>query len=115
MEKFKKFLISPVGKLVIIAVSAVIVYGLLMVFLSTRIMFLFIPTLILCGFFGWKALNKITPNIFLVMGIGAWAIYYLVKGLLSIMIGAVISPIVIAKMITDKVTKTLQETNSKEL
>lgn len=44
--------------------------------------------LIVCGIpSGWRALNKITPNIFLFLPIIGWVIYFVVKGVLSAIIG----------------------------
>ncbi|MBE5942429.1 MAG: hypothetical protein E7264_07830 [Lachnospiraceae bacterium] len=37
--------------------------------------------------YGWSALNKITPNIFLFMPIIGWLIYFVIKLFLSLLIG----------------------------
>ena len=39
------------------------------------------------AFYGWKALSAITPNIFLIMPIVGWVIYFVVKATLSIVVG----------------------------
>lgn len=53
---------------------------------------------ILMGYFfagipwGWSALNKITPNIFLFMSWIGWIIYFIVKLIISIIIGMFVTP-----------------------
>lgn len=42
---------------------------------------------------GWKALDKITPNIFLILPIVGWLIYFFVKGVLSMIVGVFILPV----------------------
>lgn len=55
-------------------------------------------TAILFGYFfagvpwGWSALNKITPNIFLFMPLIGWVIYFVIKFVLSLMIGMFVTP-----------------------
>lgn len=41
---------------------------------------------------GWSALNKITPNIFLFMSWAGWLIYFMVKIILSMIIGMFVTP-----------------------
>jgi hypothetical protein len=42
---------------------------------------------------GWKTLTMITPRVFLIMPLLGWALYFLVKFILSIFVGAVMLPI----------------------
>lgn len=51
-------------------------------------------------FFGWKALSVITPNIFLIMPIIGWVIYFVIKGLLSIIVGIFVGPYYMSKNIS---------------
>ncbi len=44
--------------------------------------------------------NKITLDIFLIMVIGARAVCFLIKGLLSVLIGGLITPIQIGLMVS---------------
>lgn len=46
---------------------------------------------------GWQALNRITPNIFLVLPILGWILYFVVKFLLAIAIGWIILPFKLIK------------------
>lgn len=36
---------------------------------------------------GWKGLNKIKPNVFLILPIAGWAVYFFVKALISLLVG----------------------------
>lgn len=45
-----------------------------------------------CVPFGWIALNRITPNIFLIMPVGGWIVYFLIKLVLSMVVGIVALP-----------------------
>lgn len=47
--------------------------------------------------FGWRFLNKITPNIFLFLPLVGWLIYFGCKLMLSICIGIFVAPYVIWK------------------
>lgn len=98
-----QFLASAGGRVVLTIVFAVIIYGILIAALQTDNMILMGIIFIGCGYFGWQSLNKITPNIFLWMPLVGWAIYFLVKGLLSIVVGAFIAPVWIGKKISSTV------------
>jgi hypothetical protein len=51
-----------------------------------------------CGMVpGWKALSGITPNIFLIMPIMGWVLYFIIKALLALAIGWIILPFKLAK------------------
>lgn len=95
---FKEFFASSLGKLVVMVVSGIIIYGLIIVGLSAATP-VFIITMLLCGYFGWKALNRITPSIFLVLSFTGWFIYFFVKGMLSVVVGAFVAPYQIGKML----------------
>ena len=55
--------------------------------------------LLACLPFGWVALNKITPNIFLFMPIIGWLIYFLLKFVLAMVVGMVALPYSIIKTV----------------
>ncbi|BBF43864.1 hypothetical protein lbkm_2552 [Lachnospiraceae bacterium KM106-2] len=50
-----------------------------------------------CIPYGWKALNRITPNVFLWMSGMGWLVYYLTKLFLAIMIGMFALPYTLIK------------------
>lgn len=106
-KSFKDFICSPLGKGAMIAVLYVVILG-LFVFLINISESGSIPALIMCacfGVFGWKSLNKIQPNIFLIMPIVGWLIFFIVKGVLSVLIGMFVAPFVISKKITESVQR----------
>jgi len=109
MENFKKFLASTLGKVVVTLVSAVLIFGLLLLCTTFDSEYLALIIAVLCGYFGWKALSFITPNFFLIMPIGAWAIYYLVKGVLSVFVGVFVAPFQIGLMISRAVQDAVNE------
>ena len=43
--------------------------------------------------YGWRALNSITPSMFLVLPIVGWFIYFVVKAVISGLIGFFITPV----------------------
>ena len=108
-NQFKLFLISPIGKITIMILFATIVLSLILIGVKSDSMVILAITLLLCAFFGWKALDKITPNIFLFMSIGGWAVYFLTKALLSIFIGVFVAPFQVSKMITNIITRSISE------
>ncbi len=57
--------------------------------------------------FGWKSLSVIQPNIFLIMPLVGWIIYFVIKGFLSIIVGIFVAPYQIAKIIRNQLQKSL--------
>ena len=43
--------------------------------------------------YGWRALNSITPSMFLVLPIAGWFIYFVAKAVISGLIGFFITPV----------------------
>lgn len=106
-NEFLNFLASTGGKFLITIVFIIIIYGILILSLTYGSTVILGIVLFGCAYFGWKALNKITPDIFLWMSIGGWAIYFLIKGLLSAIIGAFVAPFQIGIMISNKINEIL--------
>ena len=50
---------------------------------------------------GWRALNRITPDIFLILPIAGWIIFYLIKGTLALIVGIIMLPFKTIKGIVD--------------
>lgn len=104
-NKFLSFLKSSTGRLVLTVVLYLVIfgieYGLLAAFNNNSVVFVIIA--VVMAYFGWKALNRITPNLFVIMPLGSWLWYYLIKGILSIFVGAFVAPYQIAKMITNNI------------
>ena len=103
VSPFLKFIASIGGRVVITVVSAIAIWGILFALLESDNSVVLFITLAACGYFGWRALAKITPEVFLWMPIASWLIYFLVKGILSIIIGAFVAPFWIGKTISSKV------------
>jgi hypothetical protein len=100
VSPFLQFLASVGGRVVITIVLAAIIYGLIGLLAGTENTIIMVILCIGCGYFGWQSLNKITPNLFLWMPLGAWAIYYIVKGLLSVCVGTIVAPLWLGKRIS---------------
>lgn len=106
---FRVFVGSTLGRWVITAVLAVVVWGLLFLFLALQIPAISFILMIPCVYFGWKTLNKITPDIFVFMPIGGWIIYFVIKFLLSIIVGAFATPIYLGKKLSFAVQDVIVE------
>lgn len=61
--------------------------------------------------FGWSALNRITPNVFLVLPVFGWVLYYSIKLTISFYAGWVATPVAIYKYIKLKNTVALVESD----
>ena len=51
--------------------------------------------------YGWNALNKITPSIFLILPLIGWVIYFVIKLMIALYIGWIIFIIRVIKIIRD--------------
>lgn len=99
----KNFLTSKTGYYGMIALLYLIIWGIMVALTScdaTVMAFIYIA---IYSYFGWGALNKITPNIFLFTPIIGWVIYFVVKFVLAIIIGMFVAPFQIAKKITSAI------------
>lgn len=94
---FVEFLVSPMGKIVLAIVLYAIIFGIEYALISAGVAFPIIAVVL--AYFGWQALDMITPDIFLIMPLSSWLWYWLIKGILSIFIGLFVAPYQIAKMI----------------
>ncbi len=104
---FKNFLVSPLGKVVLILILYFVVMGGLLGILTLLqdASFIIVIFAILFSYFGWQALSKITPKVFLIMPVGGWIAYFVIKGALSFFLGVFVAPYVIAKKIVEGVQK----------
>ena len=105
----RNFLASPFFRIVLIIVGYVLIWGLLFLAMGIDFFPMAAVVLLVCAFFGWKALNRITPNIFLFMSFAGWIVYFLIKGILSVIIGAFVAPFKIAQMIVNKVGESISK------
>lgn len=58
---------------------------------------------------GWRALDRITPEIFLVLPAIGWLIYFIVKGVLSVIVGMFGAPYFLAKKVTNVLMPRIEE------
>lgn len=58
---------------------------------------------ILFAYFGWGALTRIQPAMFVWMPLMGWCIYFIVKFILSIIVGYFVAPYKIGQMISDHI------------
>lgn len=104
-NKFLSFLKTSTGRALLTIVLYLVIFGveyaLLAAFNNNSAVFVVIA--VVMAYFGWRALNRITPDMFLIMPLSSWLWYWLIKGFLSIFVGAFVAPYQIAKMITSKI------------
>lgn len=106
-QSFKTFLASSAGRIVLTAAFAVAIYGLVFAVTAAGADVVALIICVICGYFGWQALSRIQPSMFLWMSIAGWVVYFLIKGILAVLIGVVIAPFVIGKKLSDQVAKSL--------
>lgn len=108
-KDFKQFLCSSAGKVGMIIFFYAAIWGIFLLWVGVMedMRWLAFAYLGLYAYFGWKALDRITPNIFLIMPIIGWVIYILVKGALAFIVGMFIAPFKFAKKITEMIQKKL--------
>lgn len=104
-NSFKNFLCSGAGKFIMIALFYLLFFGifLLMSDLMDRMPVIAFVYFGLFCYFGWNALNGIQPDIFLVMPIGGWVLYFVIKIVFSLFIGIFVAPFVISKKIAEHI------------
>ena len=99
MEDKTNFWMSNGGRIVVIAICYVITFGIILCEPETLA-----PILALvCACFGWKALNQIQPAMFLWMSWIGWIVYFLIKFVISYIIGLFIAPYKVGNSIANKI------------
>ena len=107
MEKFKQFLASTLGRIVLTIVMTILLFGIFLLVAHFEIQFMIYIIAAVCTYFGWKALNFITPNIFLIMPIAGWIIYFVIKFIVALAIGVFVAPFQIGKAISQKISESM--------
>lgn len=92
------FLASVAGYYVLSLAIAIIIWG-IAVALWTSQGELALIVILACAIFGWQALNRIQPAMFIWMSWTGWIIYFCIKFILSAMIGLFVAPFKIGKAI----------------
>lgn len=99
------FLGKTAGKWTITLACTVVVFILIALTAKYELVYIMLAYGLVGAYFGWKALNKITPKIFIWMPIVGWVIYYIVKFFLSVFVGYFITPYQIGKMVSSYVSE----------
>ena len=99
----RNFLVSDVGYYVLSIVIAIIIWG-IAVALWTSQGELALIVIFACAVFGWQALNRIQPAMFIWMSWTGWIIYFCVKFILSAIIGLFVAPFKIGKLIAGAIS-----------
>ena len=102
------FFRGPGGRILITAISALIIWGLMVVFISSDNSPLVLIVAGVCAFFGWRALNRIQPTMFVWMSWAGWVAYFLIKFFLSVAIGFVIAPFILGKKLGYRIQDSIQ-------
>ncbi len=107
--KVREFLKTGGGKFTLI-VGIYIIYFLMMALIgslnlgeSTVTGIIGIVLFVVWGYFGWKSISFIQPNIFLIMPIVGWIIYFTIKAFLGVILGIFVLPYQIAKLILNRI------------
>lgn len=96
--KIRTFFRSPLGGYVIIAMCFAVIWGITLTLWFSGTDAAMIVVLI-CAIFGWKALNQIQPAMFVWMSFMGWIIYFLIKFVLSALVGLFVAPWMLGKKI----------------
>lgn len=99
----RNFFASNAGYYVLSFVIAIIILG-IAVALWTSQGELALIVILACAIFGWQALNRIQPAMFIWMSWTGWIIYFCVKFILSAMIGLFVAPFKIGKLIAGAIS-----------
>jgi len=111
LKPLLKFLGGVGGRILLTLVFAVIIFAILGLLAGTDNSTIAVIVAIPCAYFGWKTLNKFTPDMILWFhGISALIIYYFIKGLISLIIGVFATPFYLGKKISGAIMKALTET-----
>lgn len=109
-NSFLSFLAGTAGRFLLTAIFIAIVFGAIYWMLSTENQALFIIVAIPCTYFGWKALNRITPDIFFIFnGFSGMILFYIFKGFISLLLGVFVTPFYLGKRISNAVLMAMDE------
>ena len=105
MGNFKKFLISPLGRITVTLVTAVIILGTLVLLSYVDLFPLALAICIFLGYFGWKFLFFLP---FQSANSGVVIISFVLKLILAVTIGFIVAPFQIGKMVSRKVNNSIK-------
>ncbi len=99
-EKIKSFINSTFGKVVITVFFMIIIYGALLLCVSTDNPVLIVPIGLACLVFGWKTIGETNPFLMIFASGNFMIFYYIFKIMLSLLIGYFVAPFQLSRMIT---------------
>ena len=105
--ELRSFFASDVGYYVLSFAITIIIWG-IAVALWTSQGELALIVILACAIFGWQALNRIQPAMFIWMPWIGWIIYIFVKFILSAMIGLFVAPFKIGKLIAGAISGSMK-------
>ena len=106
---FLDFLASTAGKVCMTIVFSLIIYGIIYAASVAGSSEVALVTAAICAFFGWRALNRITPDMFLFLSCTGWIVYFFIKLCLSVAIGTFVAPYQLGKLISNAIQSSLSE------
>lgn len=114
-RKIKMFFASFLGRALLTVILYFVIMGLTLLILTVfDAPIVAVILAVIFTVFGWKALSRITPNVFLTMPIGGWITYCMVKGTISFFLGVFVAPFVIGKRISAQISAELSEQLERE-
>ena len=96
---FKKFICSGFGRAILILAMYVVIFALAAALASSVGGVGVLILMAVLAVFGWQALTKITPKMFVWMSCAGWVAYFVIKAILSVIVGFIVTPFVITKKI----------------
>ena len=110
MNNKKSFFASKAGVIVLSAVLYIILFVAFMLIINKMESEALAAVICLvCAVVGWKTLNKIRPDVFLILPIVGWVVFFVFKGFLSALIGVFVAPYYVAKKISLLIAKKMGE------
>lgn len=100
---FRNFLASSAGYYVMSMVLAIVIWGITVALWASEGEAALV-VIGVCTFFGWKTLNSIQPVMFLWMSWTGWIVYFVIKFILSAIIGLFVAPFKIGKWIAGAIS-----------
>ena len=99
----RDFFKSSGGSVLITVLCALLIWGLTFLLMSTSYSAIGAILALVCAIFGWRALTRIQPAMFVWMSWGGWLAYFAIKLVLSTLIGFVVAPFIIGKMAGERI------------
>ncbi len=103
----RNFFCTTAGYYTLSAILFVVIFGITLLLWNSATEASYVVILI-CSVFGWITLNKIQPTMFLWMSWIGWLIYFVIKFVLSALIGLFVAPFTIARWIATLINNAVE-------